>query len=89
MIYAPPQVPKFDFQNGLHVERIERQIDPITLRNYYLRTDDVVPLGFFVKGEPYKFWGLVHGDRHFFGVRDWESRQRRGQPRHLLFLGRG
>ncbi len=35
-----------------------RQIDPISLKNYYLKTDEVVPLGFFVKGEPYKFWGL-------------------------------
>jgi len=70
MIYAPPQVPKFSFANGLYTNRVERQIDPISLKNYYLKTDDVVPLGFFVKGEPYKFWGLIPTDRHFFGALD-------------------
>jgi len=69
MIYAPPQLPKFNFAHGLHVDRVERRIDPITLKNYYLKTDAAVPLGFFVKGEPYHFWGLIPMDRHFFGVR--------------------
>lgn len=68
-IYAPPQIPKFNLQNGFYTEAVQRQIDPITLKNYYLRTDDIVPLGFFVKGEPYHFWGLVPADRHLFGVR--------------------
>ncbi|MDQ3815050.1 MAG: ABC transporter permease [Armatimonadota bacterium] len=68
MIYAPPQLPKFSFQYGFYTNRIERQIDPISLKNYYTKTDDIVPLGFFVRGEPYKLWGLIPTDRHFFGA---------------------
>jgi peptide/nickel transport system permease protein len=28
----------------------------------------VVPLGFFVRGDAYRFWGLFPANRHFFGV---------------------
>jgi peptide/nickel transport system permease protein len=72
-IYAPPQLPKFNFAHGFYTDRVERQIDPITLKNYYLKTDDIVPLGFFVRGEPYKMWGLIPTDRHLFGTRDRDA----------------
>jgi peptide/nickel transport system permease protein len=68
MIYAPPQLPKFSPQYGFYTENIHRQIDPITLKNYYTKAGDIVPLGFFVKGEPYKLWGLIPTARHFFGA---------------------
>ncbi len=87
MIYAPPQTPAFNFQHGLHVNRVERQIDPITLKNYYLSTKDVVPLGFFVRGEPYKLWGLIPADRHFFGVRDFGAANAPEKPATFYFLG--
>jgi peptide/nickel transport system permease protein len=87
MIYAPPQLPKWNLQNGLHVERLERRIDPLTLKNYYLQTDDVVPVGFFVKGEPYKLWGLFPSDRHFFGVRDFAAANRLEKPGTFFLLG--
>jgi peptide/nickel transport system permease protein len=67
MIYAPPQLPKYSVKYGFYTNRVQRQIDPITLKNYYTKTDDIVPLGFFVHGEPYKMWGLIPMDRHFFG----------------------
>ena len=70
MIYAPPQLPKISLQHGLYVEKVTREIDPISLKNYYLKTDEIVRLSFFVKGEPYKFWGLIEANRHLFGVRD-------------------
>ena len=70
MIYCPPQLPKIGLQHGLYAERVERRIDPITLKNYYLQTSGVVPLGFFVRGEPYKLCGLIPMERHFFGARD-------------------
>lgn len=70
MIYAPPQPPKWSLANGLYVDRVKRQIDPITLRNYYTLAPGVTKLGFFVKGEPYKFLGLIHMDRHFFGQKN-------------------
>lgn len=69
-IYAPPQLPKFNLSNGFYTEKVTREIEPVTLKNYYLKTNKVVPLGFFVKGEPYKMWGLLPMDRHLFGVRD-------------------
>ncbi len=69
MIYSPPQAPQFNFREGLHVTALERQIDPITLKNYYTTTDRTIPLGFLVKGEPYKLFGLIPADRKLFGVR--------------------
>jgi peptide/nickel transport system permease protein len=68
-IYAPPQLPRFSFQHGLHVRDLEMQRDPVTFRRLYReRPDSVVPLGFFVRGDPYRLWGLFSLDRHFFGV---------------------
>lgn len=76
-IYCPPMIPAFSFRHGLHAREFERKIDPISLKNYYVRSDRVVPLGFFVKGEPYKLWGLIPMDRHFFGSKN-------GEPFYLL-----
>jgi peptide/nickel transport system permease protein len=69
MIYCPPQIPALTFRDGLHVGKLQREIDPITLRNYYVETAGTIPLGFFVRGEPYRLWGLIPLDRHFFGAR--------------------
>jgi ABC-type dipeptide/oligopeptide/nickel transport system permease subunit len=53
----------------LYVRAVKQHDDPITFQKTYVEdTDDIVPLGFFVKGEPYKFWGLIPWDRHFIGV---------------------
>jgi peptide/nickel transport system permease protein len=68
-IYCPPQLPRFSFAHGFHTDRLRREIDPITLKNYYIRAPDPVRLGFFVKGEPYRLWGLILSDRHLFGPR--------------------
>jgi len=67
-VYAPPQIPRISFAHGLHAAGIERHVDPVTLKNYYTRSENVVPLGFFVKGMPYRLWGLIPMDRHFFGA---------------------
>ena len=67
--YCPPQVMRFDFAHGLHVQAVRRHIDPITFRKTYtLDEGGVVPLGFFVRGEPYELWGLIPMQRHFLGV---------------------
>ncbi|MES2460416.1 MAG: ABC transporter permease [Armatimonadota bacterium] len=87
MIYAPPQLPKYSASAGLHVDRMERRINPLTLKNYYLRTQDTVPVGFFVKGEPYKLWGLIPSDRHLFGVRDFAAANTLDKPGTFFFLG--
>lgn len=70
-IYCPPQLPKFNFRDGLHVPFLQQQVDPVTLRSYYVtHPDKVVPLGFFVRGEPYRMWGLIPMERRLIGIRD-------------------
>ncbi len=68
-LYCPPQVPQFSFQHGWHVPHLEMQRDPVTFRPFYLDTGAApIPLGFFVRGDAYKLWGVFAWDRHFFGV---------------------
>jgi len=68
-VYAPPQLPRLSFRHGLHVRAVREHKDPVTLQRVYAEdAGDVIPLGFFVKGEPYKLWGLFRMDRHFIGV---------------------
>ena len=74
--YCPPQVVRFSSEYGLYVYASRLEIDPITFRKSYVREKgQIVPLSFFVKGEPYKFWGLFTTTRHFFGVNlaKWEA----------------
>lgn len=68
--YCPPQLPRFSWQDGLHVRAMRQQEDPLTYRKAYLEDPTrSIRLGFFVRGEPYEFWGLIRSDRHFFGVK--------------------
>ncbi len=73
--YAPPQIPHFSFQEGFYVPAILSQQDPVTLKRTYV-TDSSrhVPLGFLVKGEPYRMFWLVETRLRFFGVdtEEWE-----------------
>ncbi|MDY7011264.1 MAG: ABC transporter permease [Planctomycetota bacterium] len=68
--YCPPtQIPRISLSDGLHVQAVKQHVDPITFQKTYMEDGkEVVPLGFFVKGEPYKLWGLIPWDRHFFGA---------------------
>jgi len=68
-IYAPPQLPKLSLSDGFYVNSLERQIDPITMKNSYRVTDERIRLGFFVRGEDYKLWGLIPVNVHFFGAK--------------------
>ena len=68
-LYAPPQLPRWSPTQGFYVYAVDRHIDPITFRNSYIEDrDHVIPLSFFVKGDPYDLWELIPWDRHFFGV---------------------
>lgn len=69
MIYAPPQLPRINFSDGLHVPELERNIDPVTLKNEFTLTGEPVPLGFFVRGEPYRLMGVIPWDRHLLGAK--------------------
>ncbi|NEJ69638.1 ABC transporter permease subunit [Rhizobium phaseoli] len=72
--YAPPQQLRFagyDAAGGFHplyVNGYSMKIDPIALsRNYVPDPAVVIPVGFFVKGEPYRLWGLFDLNRHLIG----------------------
>ncbi|ANM06526.1 dipeptide/oligopeptide ABC transporter permease protein (plasmid) [Rhizobium phaseoli] len=72
--YAPPQrlkVAGYDAAGQFHplyVNGYSMKVDPIALsRNYVPDPAVVIPIGFFVKGEPYRFWGLFDFDRHLIG----------------------
>ena len=68
-IYAPPQLPAWSFTEGFHTHPVERRVDPLTLKNYYLEHTEVhTPLGFFVRGQPYHLLGIIPMERRFFGV---------------------
>ena len=67
--YCPPQPPRISLKHGLHARGIARHVHPITKRKQHVvRQDEIVPLGFLVKGEPYKLLGLIPAQRRLFGV---------------------
>ncbi len=69
--YCPPQLPHFSFARGWYARGMQRSVDPITFKSSYVEDEArVVPLGFFVHGEPYRWWGLFSSDRHFFGAKE-------------------
>ncbi len=59
-------------QDGLHMSLHTYGLKPIQgesyVRTYQTVTSTIVPLGLFVRGEPYKFWGLWTTERHLFGA---------------------
>ncbi len=45
--------------------------DPRTWQKIYVENkDEIHRLGFFVKGDSYKLWGLINADTHFWGTID-------------------
>lgn len=67
--YCPPQLPRFSIEDGLYVRAMVRTTDPITFRqSYHEDPQHKIPLGFFVRGEPYKLWGLIPAERRLFGM---------------------
>lgn len=69
---APPTLIRIFDAEGLHAPFIyhrDRSKDQETLRDIY--TDDTsirYPVQLFVKGIPYKFWGIWETDVHLFGL---------------------
>ena len=76
--YAPPQAVHFllrDADGGLsfspHVYGFKVELDPVALRRTFVIDETkVIPIGFFVKGAPYKVLGLFETDRHLIGPKD-------------------
>ena len=72
--YAPPQRIHI-FRDGKlvrpYVLGYKMEFDPVTLRRIYKPDpDQVYPVYFFVKGDPYKLWGRWEKDVHFIGVKE-------------------
>ncbi|OBQ81343.1 ABC transporter permease [Mesorhizobium sp. WSM3873] len=83
--FAPPQMASFHDKDGNFVARPRiyalaesTDLDPVTFQPI-VGPDYDHPrlLGFFVEGAPYKLFGLIPANRHFFGSMD-------GQPVHFL-----
>jgi len=59
----------FSLQPFIYPLKSER--DPETYRRVFTEdTTNPTPIRFFVKGEPYKFWGLFEASLHLFGTED-------------------
>lgn len=82
-LYGRPQVLHFvDAEGKFHARpftyALEAKMDPKTfLLEVKEDTTEPWPVQFFVKGDPYKMWGLFESDVHLFGV----------QEGHLHLLG--
>jgi peptide/nickel transport system permease protein len=62
-----------------HVTGFTSERDPQTLRRVFAPDPDVrIPIGLFVRGAPYKLWGLFPSDIHLIGPKD------PSQPFYLL-----
>jgi peptide/nickel transport system permease protein len=61
-------------QDGLHISLhtygLTGSRGASYVRTYETNRDSIVPLGFLVRGESYKFWGLWKTERHLFGTED-------------------
>ncbi len=68
--YCPPQLPRYSWEHGVHVLAMRVTVDPLTFKRTYIEDrSQVIKLGWFVRGQPYRFWDLIPGDRHLFGVK--------------------
>ncbi|MET0742250.1 MAG: ABC transporter permease [Microvirga sp.] len=84
--YAPPQgIHLFSRANDgsttfmPHVYGYSSKVDPRTLRRTFeLDPKQTIPIGLFVRGQPYELWGLIPLDRHLIGPLDEK------QPMYLL-----
>lgn len=72
-VYMPPQALHFVGKNGFSLRPFvygyDTGIDPATLgRTYTVNRDKEYPIKLFVRGTPYKMWGVIESDIHLFGV---------------------
>jgi peptide/nickel transport system permease protein len=60
---------------GPYAYGLKQTVDPVALRrNFTVDETRRIPLGFFVRGQPYMLWGLIAMDTHLFGPLDPEQR---------------
>ncbi|WP_342361870.1 ABC transporter permease [Terrarubrum flagellatum] len=84
LVYMPPQTVKMfgKVASGetalFYVNGLRSQLDPVALtRRFVEDPNQIHPVGFFVKGEPYHLFGLIPMERRLFGPIDPAS------PMHL------
>lgn len=72
--FAPPSIVRIIHDGELQrpfIYAVKRKRDPETARVLYEEDrKKVLPIEFFVTGQPYKFLGLVETELHLFGVND-------------------
>ena len=79
-VYHPPQLPGLIVNDDAgwrlqpHVDAFERRRDPETLATIYEPSGEIVPIGLFVRGDPYRLWGLIPMERHLIGAVDARDR---------------
>ena len=77
---APPHTIRFvDPEGNFHlrpfVHPFEKTLDKVTYAAVFVEDETVMqPLGLFVRGDPYKLWGLFESEIHLFGLQDPEAR---------------
>lgn len=75
-VFGPPQKLHFVDENGkFHLRPfiygVKNELDPETFELKVVEdTTTSLPLRLFVKGDPYKLWGLIKSDVHLFGIED-------------------
>jgi peptide/nickel transport system permease protein len=90
--YAPPQPLHLFLETAEgrrfqpHVNGYKVEIDQAALRRTFVVDDEqVIPIGFFIKGVPYKMWGLFETDLHFIGPVEYDQDPERiTTPMYLL-----
>jgi peptide/nickel transport system permease protein len=75
--FAPPQHIRLFVSDATgrhfqpHVTGYRVQIDKVALRRVFVPDESkIVPIGLFVKGPPYRLWGVFPMDRHLIGPLD-------------------
>jgi peptide/nickel transport system permease protein len=74
-IFAPPQQLGLFVDDGeggsrfqLHVLGYKSELDAATYRRVFVTDpEQIVPVGLFVEGDTYRFWGLFETNRHLIG----------------------
>ena len=73
LVFAPPSAIHIrddagNYRTPFIYPRVS-ELDEVTyIYKFVEDTQNPLPVHFFVKGEPYKMWGLVPGDLHLFGI---------------------
>jgi peptide/nickel transport system permease protein len=76
--YVPPQSIGFFVDDGAggsmfqpHVTGYKIELNPVSFRREFTTDPEtIIPIGFFVEGQPYKLWGLFDSNRHLIGPID-------------------